>query len=158
MQAKVNNGSTILLWDKYVIWRITACTGNVWENSTGQCMAKIGENFPTSPEGAGPRDRKVLMPALTRAHQLFQSARTIRALQAQSTDFLLNLYVIWRNSYILQYSSACIPMLRKLKYITQYLYSEFVFFKIFSCICMAIYDLSDCMSVIRHMTYILVIP
>ena len=39
----------ILLWDKYVIWRITACTGNVWENSTGQCMAKIGENFPNVP-------------------------------------------------------------------------------------------------------------
>ena len=49
-------------------------------------MAKIGENFPDVPEGAGPRDRKVLMPALTRAHQLFQSARTIRALQAQSTE------------------------------------------------------------------------
>ena len=40
---------TILLWDYYVIWRITACTGNVWENSTGQCMAKIGENFPDVP-------------------------------------------------------------------------------------------------------------
>ena len=61
-------------------------------------------------------------------------------------------------SKILYGKSLCIPMLRKLKYITQYLYSKFVFFKIFLCICMAIYDLSDCMSVIRHMTYILVIP
>ena len=36
----------ILLWDKYVRGRTFTCTGNVWENSTGQCMAKIGENFP----------------------------------------------------------------------------------------------------------------
>ena len=147
--------SPILLWDYYVIWRITACTGNVWENSTGQCMAKIGENFPDVPRRRrAPRSKGLDACFNARTSVVPECAHN----SSTAGPKYWNLYVIWRITYILQYSSACIPMLRKLKYITQYLYSKFVFFKIFSCICMAIYDLSDCMSVIRHMTYILVIP
>ena len=37
---------------------------DVWKNSTGHCMAII---FPTSPEGAWPRDRKVLLDACLNA-------------------------------------------------------------------------------------------
>ena len=45
------------------------------------------------PRRRAPRDRKVLMPALTRAHQLIQSARTIWALRAQSAEFIFNEFI-----------------------------------------------------------------
>ena len=64
-----------------------------------------GEKIPTSPECARPRDRKLLslMPALTRAIQFFQSARTIWELQAQSAETTTSYDVVVHLSYILQY-------------------------------------------------------
>ena len=62
-----------------------------------------GENFPDVPECARPRDRKLLMPALKRAIQFFQSARTIWELQAQSAETTTSYDVVVHLSYILQY-------------------------------------------------------
>ena len=57
-----------------VVMHVPVMYGKLVQANVWRKQAKI---FPTSPEGAGPRDRKVLMPPSGRAHQFFQSARTI---------------------------------------------------------------------------------
>ena len=124
--AEINSKRTVLSYTKcnYVIWRSNVSTLGLQFSNCARTLEK-------------------LMCASGRRHQDLSIAGPCAFWGRRESDYVKVLVRPRTYSVLNACTMHVVLMLRRFWYITLYRYSEFVFFKIFSCICMAIYDLSD---------------